>query len=264
VLSDFIRNRQQNRLIIWVLPFMLLGILMSTSRSAILGLLVISILIILKSINYQEQKKRIIKVAVFGIGIGLVGIFLFSVLGKYLNLDSRFLDEVISRLSDEPIAILKKAMGQPYNIHNMGSMEWREESAENAYAAFMNLDFREQLFGIGVRGFEVRNIGHGYNAHNATLLLLIENGIIGFVLYFTLVARVLFRSILLKNFSPAFYVVGFILVYGLGQNREWTGWTTFLFLFCVVAEIQYIRIQRTARQRSLSIDKPEDIIADPL
>ncbi len=244
ILCDVVKNRSANRYSAWLLPIMLGGVMMSTSRSSILGLLVVTILIILNGINYRDQKKKLAKIGTLFIGSAVIGMLLFAVVGKYINLDSKFLDEVISRLVDEPVAMLKRALGQPYNIHSLGSMDWREESSENAYTAFMNLNLREQLFGVGNGGFEARSLGHGYNAHNATLLLLIENGIVGFFIYFLLIIGIIFQSISRKNYSPSLAVIIFIMIYGLGQNREWTSVTTYLFVVCMAAELKSFSLQR--------------------
>ena len=147
-------------------------------------------------------------------------------------------------------------MGQSYNVNNLGAMDWREESAENAYNAYMNLDFREQFFGIGTYGFEKRNFGHGFNAHNATLLLLIEYGILGFTLFFVIIGGVIAQSILNKNFSPSLMVIIFIMLFGLGQNREWFSWTMFLFVYCVVAEVQLIKLKKRVHQIAISRKNP--------
>jgi len=240
---------------VWLLPIMLIGVFMSTSRSAILALLIITLLVTLKGINYRDQKKRLVKIGAFGIGAALIGFLMMATLGKYVNLDSKFIEDITDRLSQEPIAMVQKALGQSYNINNLGSMDWREESAENAYRAYMNLPVREQFFGIGVHGFEVRNIGHGYNAHNALLLLLIENGIIGSFLYFLIVLGIMIQSIVRKNYSPSLYVVAFILIYGIAQNREWTGWTAFLFIYCIVAEMQLQKYKRREDLYALSLER---------
>lgn len=58
ILCDYIKNRSANKFTLWLLPVMLGGVVMSTSRSAILALLLVSILIVLSSINYREQKKK--------------------------------------------------------------------------------------------------------------------------------------------------------------------------------------------------------------
>ena len=243
-LSDYIRDRTTNKISLWVMPFMFMGVLMSTSRSSILGLLIVSILIIMNGINYEEQKRKITKIFSFSVGAVVMGFLLYAAFGKYVNLDSKFVDEIVSRMAQEPIAVLNRAMGQSYDIHNLGSMDWREESSENAYKAYMNLNLREQLFGIGNGGFEARNYGHGYNAHNAILLLLIENGILGFSIYVLLVGGTIVQCIVNKNFSPSLAVVVFILIYGLGQNREWSSITTLLFVTCMTAELRMLRLKK--------------------
>lgn len=240
-LSDYLRNRSSVKLSLWVMPFMLLGVLMSTSRSSILGLLIVSILIILNGFSYQEQKKKMAKIGLFGTGAVALAFLLYATFGKYINLDSKFVDEIIARMASEPIAVMNRAMGQSYDIHNLGSMDWREESSENAYTAYMNMSFPEQLFGIGSGGFEARDYGHGYNAHNAILLLLIENGIIGFCVFLLLVLGVIIQSIVKKNFSPSLGTVIFILIYGLGQNRDWTSITAMLFIICIATELRMLR-----------------------
>ncbi len=257
-LSDYIRDRNANKLTLWVMPFMFMGVMMSTSRSSILGLLIVSILIILNGINYQEQKRKIAKIGSFSLGAVVIGFLLYATFGKYVNLDSKFVDEIIARMAQEPIAVLNRAMGQSYDIHNLGSMDWREESSENAYKAYMNMNFREQLFGIGSGGFEARNYGHGYNAHNAILLLLIENGILGFSVYVLLVGGTIVQCIINKNFSPSLAAVVFILIYGLGQNREWTSITTLLFVTCMAAELRLLRFNKFKAVR------PETHLAKPL
>jgi oligosaccharide repeat unit polymerase len=257
VFRDYIRNRSANKIALLILPLMLVGVILSTSRSAIMALLIVSILIVLNGINYNEQKRRLAKIGVFIAGAGFIAFLLYATLGRYVNLDTKFIDEVTFRLTQEPVAILKKAMGQSYDVNNLGAMDWREESAENAYAAYMNMDFKEQLFGIGTYGFEKRNLGHGFNAHNATLLLLIEYGMIGFVLYFVIIGGIIIQSVLNKNFSPSLMVIIFILIFGLGQNREWISWTMFLFVFCVVAEVQLKRLKEKIQRTIISQKSPQ-------
>lgn len=261
VFCDVVKNRAKNKYLVWALPFMLVGIIISTSRSSILGMLVVTILIILNSINFKDQKKRMAKIGTLFIGSAIIGLLLFATVGKYLNLDSKFLDEVISRLMDEPVAILRRSLGLPYNIQSLGSMDWREESSENAYSAFLNLNLPEQLFGIGYGGFEKRTLGHGYNAHNATLLLLIENGIVGFFIYFLMIGSLMFQSINKRNYSPSLAVIIFILIYGLGQNREWTSVTTYLFVVCIIAELKLFSSKNNIIQRQNRLVPGQSLIS---
>jgi len=162
----------------------------------------------------------------------------------YFNLDSKFVDEVLFRLVDEPIAILQRAMGQNYNIQNLGSMDWREEAAAQAYDAYMNLPVIEQIFGIGNNGFIARNMGHGLNPHNGILLILIEVGLVGFLIYLVIILGVIIQSIRLGSVSPSLAVLLFIIIFGIGQNNELTSVTTFLFVFTMIAENQYILAEK--------------------
>jgi O-antigen ligase len=82
-----------------------------------------------------------------------------------------------------------------YNANALEAMDWREEASADAFAAFMNLSSLEQIFGIGYWGFIVRDLGHtGLNPHNGFLLLLIETGIVGLLIYVILVASIIKRS----------------------------------------------------------------------
>jgi len=162
----------------------------------------------------------------------------------YFKLDSKFVDEVVYRLTDEPIAMIRKALGQTYNVQNLGSMDWREEASSDAYAAFLRLDFKEQLTGIGQGGFIDRNLGHGLNPHNGVLLILIETGIIGLILYCLIVLGSLAQAIKFRNISPSFAVIAFIIIYGIGQNEEMTSLTMFLFVGCLLAENQFLSLNK--------------------
>lgn len=255
ILCDFVRHRNANRYLIALLPFMFLGVLMSTSRSSLLSLLTMTFFIFMTGVRYVDQKKKILRISLFSITAIITGILLFTLFGSLLNLETNFVDEIVFRMTEEPVAMIKKALGQNYNIQNLGSMDWREESSSNAYAAYFNLPVNEQLFGIGMGGFEFRNLGQGYNAHNALLLILIENGVVGLMLFLILTGGVLIRAAMKRNFSAAFVTIVFIIIYGLGQNRELTSSTTYLFVFTLVAELEYLKINKMKSYHELRIQK---------
>lgn len=239
-ITDFVKNKSNDKFMLLILPFMFMGVLMSTSRSALLGMLLVSLLVMMTSMSMGEERKKVFRIVVFIVGAAFAGIILFSILGTYIHIDSSFLEHVVYRLTDEPIAMIKRAMGQNYNIQNLDSMDWREEAAANAFNAFMDLPVREQFFGIGSGGFIARDLGHGLNPHNGILLILIEDGIVGFMMYLLIIFGVIIQALRLRNISPSLAVVVFILIYGVGQNEELTSVTTFLFVFTVIAENQFL------------------------
>lgn len=244
IFGDIVKNKSARTYTIFLLPVMFLGILMSTSRSALIGAVVMAVFYAINGINYRDQKRRVYKLGAFVIGFVVIGFLVLGTVTSSLQLDSKFSEEITARLVEEPVAMVKRAFGESYNVQNLGSMDWREESSENAYNAYMNFSIPEQVFGIGNNGYQVRDIGQGYNAHNAMLLILIEYGIVGMCMFTLIMLGVLVKSILVRNFSPSFAILCFTLIYGAGQNKEWTSPTTFLFLFTVVAEIKMIFLER--------------------
>jgi hypothetical protein len=240
ILTDLIRNKKSGRYILILLPVMFLGVLMSTSRSALMGLIIVAILLVFNGLRNREYRRKVYRIASFALAAIVLGILLFSTLGMYFKLNSQFMDEVVFRLTEEPMAIIQKALGMQYNVQDLGSMDWREESAANAYEAYMRLNFREQVTGIGQGGFLARRLSEGLNPHNGILLILIESGMIGLVLYGILIFTIIRKSLKLKNFSPSLAVVIFTLIYGIGQNGELTSLTTFLFVATIMGEIEVI------------------------
>jgi oligosaccharide repeat unit polymerase len=241
ILNDLIKNRNSTRLMMLLLPCMFVGVLMSTSRSSLLALIIISILIVFNGLRRIEYRRKVYRIGSFALVASIVGILLFSTVGMYFKLDNKFADEVVLRLTEEPIAMIQKALGYNYDVQNLGSMDWREEASSDAFAAYSSLKFSEQMQGIGQGGFLERNLGNGLNPHNGILLILIEAGLIGLIIYSILMGRVIFEAIRAKIFSPSFAVVGFILVYGIGQNEEITSITMFLFVVTLIAETRFSR-----------------------
>lgn len=243
VLNDLIRNKNSKRIIMLLLPAMFLGVLMSTSRSAMMALIIISLVIVFNGLKRLEYRKKVYRIGGFALIAATVGILLFSTMGMYFKLDSKFVDEVVFRMTEEPMAIIQKAFGYNYNVQNLGSMEWREEASADAYAAFSSLSFPEQLKGIGQGGFLERNLGNGLNPHNGVLLILIESGIVGLIIYIALMGNVMVQAIRTKVFSPSMAVVGFILIYGIGQNEEMISITMFMFVATLIAETRLKKAQ---------------------
>ena len=132
-----------------------------------------------------------------------------------------------------------------YNASALEAMDWREEASADAFAAFMNLSSLEQIFGIGYWGFIIRDLGHtGLNPHNGFLLLLIETGLAGLLIYTFLIASIIRKSLKINdNISPMVTTLIFVVFYCIGQNGELTSSITFLFITTLIAENQQIALQ---------------------
>ena len=250
LLNEFIYKRS-SKINLIIMPLMLLGVLMSTSRSALLGVIGISIYLIARQLKSSDQSKKAARRILIGLGVGVLTLFLFLSLKEIFNLNSQFMDEITLRLIDEPVAIFYKHMGLNYDVNSLNAMNWREEASSNAFEAFLNLTSVEQIFGIGFWGFVIRNLGrNNLPPHNAILLMLIENGIVGLCFYITLIMSVIRKSLKTQeNISPVATALIFILFFCLGNNGELTTSNTFLIVVTIIAENKYYSMNSFSKMK---------------
>jgi O-Antigen ligase len=255
IINDFINQKSPNKLILLLLPIMFLGVLMSTSRSTLLGIIVISIVLIARELKHRERAQKAMLLITMAIGILFLSLFLFTTLQSYFTLESDFIERISQRLIDEPVAVFNKHLGMNYNANALEAMDWREEASADAFAAFMNLSSLEQIFGIGYWGFIVRDLGHtGLNPHNGFLLLLIETGIVGLLIYVILVASIIKRSLKVNNnIPPLVTTLIFIIFYCIGQNGELTSSITFLFIATLIAENEQLAMKSQTKNSAINL-----------
>ncbi|MEP7375366.1 MAG: O-antigen ligase family protein [Chitinophagaceae bacterium] len=255
IINDFINQKSPNKLILLLLPIMFLGVLMSTSRSTLLGIIVISIVLIVRELKHKERAQKAMLLITMAIGILFLSLFLFTTLQSYFSLESDFVERISQRLIDEPVAVFNKHLGMNYNANALEAMDWREEASADAFAAFMNLSSLEQIFGIGYWGFIVRDLGHtGLNPHNGFLLLLIETGLVGLLIYVILIATIIARSLKVNaNIPPLVTTLIFIIFYCIGQNGELTSSITFLFVATLIAENEHLALQNQPKNNTINL-----------
>jgi hypothetical protein len=238
LLNEFINKRTANKITLLLLPLMFLGVLMSTSRSTLLGIVGISIFLIGRQLRSRAHSKNAVKLIIMGVSVLFLSLFLFTSLQIYFNLSSAFIDNITGRLVDEPVAVFNKHMGFNYHAQSLDAMEWRGEASSNAFEAFLNLKFTEKFFGIGFWGFVVRDLGrNNLPPHNGMLLLLIESGIVGLCMYALLIISIIRKSLkTYVNISPIVTALIFIIIYCIGQNGELTSSITFLFVVSLIVQ----------------------------
>lgn len=236
LLNDYIINKIKNRFLLLLLPIFFIGVLMSTSRSTLFAIIVISIILVINSFKNAEHAKRTYKILTLSAAIITAAVVSFVSFKNLMNLDSKFLDNITLRMTEEPVAVIRKRLGYSYNIQDLDAMDWREEAAKIAYSVYTKLPLKDQIFGIGKGAYLKRNLGHNdLNPHNGILLILLETGLIGLISYSTLIAIILGKSLKYK-FTSLFLVLVFMIFYSIGQNEEITGATTFLFMSTLIGE----------------------------
>jgi hypothetical protein len=217
------------------LPLLFLGVLMSTSRSALLGLVVSTMFVWYKGAKDPETRPRVMaSIGLTGVAIGGI-LVVFIALQTFLELDNGFISTITMRLVEEPIAVIRKQFGYSYNVQDLDAMDWRKESASLALDAYSRLPLNEQLTGVGIGGYLQRDLGkNGLNPHNGILYILVEAGLIGWMIY-AFMFRMALQAGKKALLFPMMLVLVFILFYSLGQNEELISATAMSFVSTLFA-----------------------------
>lgn len=243
LLSDYLTENGNTKWNLICMPVMFLGVLLSTSRSSLLMLIIISIVLITKGILSGKHGKKAYKLVAVTISCLILSLFLFQILSSVFHIQSEFVEQITSRLIDEPVAIFNRFMGYDFKAESLDSMDWRAEATEIAYKAFTELlTASEQIFGIGNDGFMERHYGYMgiYAAHNGILLMLIEFGVVGFLLYYFMLGSLIVKTVRLNYLSPFVICIVFIFLYMISHNREMTSHFVFLITGTLAGETAYI------------------------
>ncbi len=214
-----------------------LGVVLTTSRGAIVGIIIVFAIMIVTqkdiTINIKKVISGSIAILLFFISFYIIYNTILSDISKPV-----LLDNIYWRLYQEPLSILGIAPSGEHAYKEdvqYGTMSWRYERSANDIEKFLHSSLIDQTFGLGEGGYVINNYnGDNLNAHNGFVLLLIERGIIGFFLFITIIALLIIESLkLIRSTSfhiPIIYLLLFLIIYTLTQNDEITGSLSFLIL----------------------------------
>ncbi|HKC35783.1 MAG TPA: O-antigen ligase family protein, partial [Chitinophagaceae bacterium] len=212
LLSDYLTARAANKYTLLFMPAMFLGVLLSTSRGALIAMIIMTVFLLGKGLLSKTKGKRASRILAITVVCVVLATFILPIATDVLGIKSEFLETLTKRLVDEPLAMVNKMMGNSYKAESMETVEWREEASNLAYNYYKNLPSNDQALGIGYGGFLARDVGHGYDAHNGILLIFIELGFVGFLIYFSLVVSFWSKVRKWKISSPAFNSIVFIIL----------------------------------------------------
>ena len=239
LLSDYLTSKTANKYTLWLMPPMFLGVLLSTSRGALVAMIILTVFLLGKGLMSKIKGKRASRILSITVLCIVLAIFILPIATNILGIKSEFLQTLTTRLVDEPLAMVNKMMGNSYKAESMETVEWREEASNLAYNYYTNLPSNDQALGIGYGGFLARDVGHGYDAHNGILLLMIELGFVGSIIYFSLVLSFWSKVRKWKLSSPAFNSIIFIILYVTSHNKEITSFFAFSIMGSLIGEITY-------------------------
>lgn len=240
LLADYLTSDNKTKINLLLMPIMFLGTLLSTSRSSLLLIVIVALVLICKSFVSANKGKKAYTLIMMTVACLFITLFIFQIITSIIGTESEFMVTITARLVDEPVAMLNRALGNNYVEANLDSMDWRAEASATAYDAFKNLmPADEQLFGIGYNGFLARDYGHGYDAHNGVLLMLIEFGVVGTIIYMVLLTGLVIKATKMKLSSPFSVLLIYMFMYVVSHNKEITAFFAFLVTGSLAAHIQH-------------------------
>jgi len=183
--------------------FLSLGVIISTSRSTIIAMIFAFVILFIVQKEIQFNLKKIMRM-VFGFALFFISFyFIYNALLSSGDFKMSFIDETYYRLYEEPMSLLggnEKKVFDEYGDAKVRNSEWRYNRSMKGLAKYSRLNLKIQMFGLGIGGYENKNFGEDYSrgytlgAHNGYLLILIERGIIGLLIYIYIILYLSFKS----------------------------------------------------------------------
>jgi hypothetical protein len=253
-------NTRLNKILLFALGLLLLlGVLISTSRSALLAILIVLPLMSFLEPTLKHNLKKIIPLGILTTFF-LIGFFFIYNIFLADKVSTYYVGKIYYRLYEEPMQILG---GEEDNIFDewtgqriKGSAQNRPDMWRYRLNKFMNLSFTQQFLGLGPHeslklAEKIYNrsgyVEEPYAPHNGYLVILLERGILGLILFIIIIISISKSAVRIsKEYQlsfPFIYILLFLVIFSFGQNAELTNmWTYFLF-GCVIGNIVYSKIQ---------------------
>jgi len=255
------RTKLNRFLLIMVGFLLLLGLFISTSRSALLAIMVTIVIMTLIESDLRHNIKRIFQMGAATVVL-LVGFFFVynAFLIKTNSNEHTFLNTVYYRLFEEPLQMFgeeKAAFNKWTGNRIKGSMKFRSARWQHDFGKFTSLGLSYQVFGLGPKGYldiaqkiyaKNNNIYQRLAPHNGYLIILLERGILGLVLFLILIVLILISALRAsKNHQiqlPFIYLLVMLLVYTIAQNAEITSASSYLTFGAIIGDIVRSQNQR--------------------
>ncbi|MBK7105262.1 MAG: O-antigen ligase family protein [Ignavibacteriae bacterium] len=239
------RNIFNKFLMFAVMVFLFIGMLFSTSRSTLGGVIFVFFMINFFERDFRVKIKRIYLSIFILLLLYVGGLFYFQFTGIPNN---RFTFQGVFyyRLYSEPLQYFGKSQlsFNPYTGELIeGSMNFRSEKWKKDLLKFFKNDPAHQFFGLGPGGYleisekvynKWNNVKGQYAAHNGYIFILIERGFLGLFLFLAIIITLSFYLLKKSFYSevqfPFVYLFIAIVFYSIGQNSELTSRFVFMLI----------------------------------
>jgi len=241
---------------IYTVPLMIIlgsGVFLSTSRSAVISVFLIVIYISFSSGNIKSKLNKIIVSAVALAFIYATFYLSYNLIIKNSALENNLIKGVYFRLYEEPLHFFG-AGTKVYNKYSgesrKNNLDFRLEKASRDINKFSTKDIFTQSLGYGKGGYEnfgekifIKNSDKSsvLSPHNGYIMLLVEHGIVGLIIYLIFAIGLIVKSIKTNKERhlqvPVFYIYLMLMIYVIAQNGELTNSLSFLLIGGMIANL---------------------------
>lgn len=228
------------------------GVFISTSRSSLLAVIGTFVVMFIFQPDMKYNPRKILTGAIIFI-LFIAGFYFgYGQLKQTAGISSDFVDDIYFKVFEEPAQIFDESQQSFNEGGNLkeGTMSWRLQKSLGDIQKYQNFTFFQQMFGLGAGNYltiaeieYLRNNILKYTAHNGYVLILIERGAVGLLLYLIIFLGLTFKSFfLIKKYNteyPISYLIWALAIYSIGQNGEFTNPVNFLFFGGMMAYIYY-------------------------
>ena len=213
-----------------------LGVILTTSRGAITSIILVYIIMVI----VQKEIKINLRTIITGSVVLLVFFVSFYMVYNVILSDVKrpvLIDNIYWRLYQEPLGLLGISTSDEhvYSVDvKYGTMSQRYEKSSEDINNFLKSSFLDQTFGLGEDGYIFTKFSSDdwRNAHNGYVLLLIERGILGSVLFLVSLVMIIVKSLKISRKTttsiPIVYLLLFLAVFTVSHNGEITSNLAFL------------------------------------
>lgn len=241
----------------FTIPLMIIlgtGVFLSTSRSTILSIIIVMFIINLSSNSFKVNLKRIMITATMFIVVYSSFYFVYNIFLKTASSKDNLADVIYYRLYDEPAQMFgggHKKFDKYSGKIDEGGLVFRMDKAKHDIGKFTNRGFVDQVFGLGKGGYKKigqriylyeENYSYVLAPHNGYVMILIEHGFLGLILFFIFAFGLSIKSLKINKSTnmdlPIVYIFIALAIYSIGQNSELTSTLSYLMLGGMIANVE--------------------------
>ncbi len=256
-LVSYIAHKKEiwKRYLTYPLMFVLIGgVFLSTSRSTISALIIVVFIINFYGFSRKLNIKKIILSVFMMIFLYSTFYFVYNMFFEKDKYKTKLVNMIYYRLYEEPFELLgggNKQFDEYSGQNREGSIRFRFEKASHDITKFFSKDIDGIVLGYGKGGYKYigqRQFGEGgvysfiLSPHNGYVMILIENGLLGLILYLILAFGLIVKSIKYQRDGDdvpiGFLFLGYAIL-AFAQNSQLTSTFAFLLIGGMISDVAY-------------------------